>query len=79
LWRRCERGVRDAIFVAEDCGIIPLLWNFVRRVPLCEAGDMILNLHIQALTKLEDNVCALKVVGLVNDLPETIDILIDGS
>jgi hypothetical protein len=38
---------------------------------------VVLNLCIQALTKLEDNVCALEVVGLVDNLPETIDILVD--
>ena len=44
LWGGCEPGVRNVILVAEDHSVIPLLWNFVKGVPLCEAGDMVLNL-----------------------------------
>jgi hypothetical protein len=79
LWGGCESGVRDTIFVAKDGSIVPLLQNFARRMPLCEAGDVVLNLRIQALTKLEDNVGPLEVTGIVHNLLETVDILIDSA
>jgi hypothetical protein len=75
----CERGVCDAIFVTEDHGIIPLLGNFIRGASLCEAGDVVLNLRIEALMKFEDDVCTLEVVGLLYNLSETIDGLVDGA
>jgi hypothetical protein len=75
----CERGVHNVIFIAEDRGIIPLLGNFVRGASLCEAGDVVLNLCVEALTKFGDDVCTLEVAGLLHNLPETIDIPVNGD
>jgi hypothetical protein len=57
--------------------MVPLSRNLVGGVPLCEAGNVVLNLRIQALMKFEDNVCALEVTHLVHGFFESVDILVD--
>jgi dGTP triphosphohydrolase len=66
------------ILITEDCGSIPLAGGFIGRSPFSQAGNMVLNLQAQALTKPEGNVQAIKITGFVHHLLESINILING-
>jgi hypothetical protein len=48
-------GICNTILITEDHGSVPLARGFVRRLPFCQAGDMVLDVLVQALMKLEDD------------------------
>jgi hypothetical protein len=77
--RGFECFVGDTIFIAEDSHCIPLMRVLIRRSSFCKAGNIVLDLRVESLPKLEHNMGALQVVGPHDHLAKFIHILVDGS
>jgi len=61
-----ERRVRNAIFVAEDRSIVPILRDIIGRSTIGETGDVVLYDGTQTMSEFQHNVCAFSVLCMIH-------------
>src|SRR5277367_5926751 len=78
--RSCSKHfICDAIFIAQDRGIVPLLWGLVRGPSRGEACHMVLDFGAESLPKLQDDVRPLKVARAIDEFSKVVDVFVDGA